>query len=66
MGGGGSFGGRRGVLEIDEVEVRIFGFGGAGGEFGSDDGDRGVTAWAVFFAADEGGTGGFALGITGR
>ena len=49
---GGGFGGGGGVLEIDQVEVRVFGFGGSSGDFGRNDGDRGIAARAVFFSAD--------------
>ena len=52
VGGGGGFGGGGSVLEVDEVEVGVFRFGGAGGDFGGDDGDGSVAAWTVFFSAD--------------
>ena len=48
LGGGG------GVLDVDEVELRVLAFGGAGDDLGGDHGDGGVAARAVLLAAHEG------------
>ena len=53
------FGGGGGVLDVDEVELRVLGFGGAGDDFGGDHGDGGVAARAVLLASHEGRPDGF-------
>ena len=45
------FGGGGGILDVDEVELRVLAFGGAGDDFGGDHGDGVVAARAVVLLA---------------
>lgn len=60
------FGCSGGILDIDQVEVAVFGFGRAGGDFGGDDGDGVVAPRSlVLLTPDQGGSCRFRLSIAG-
>ena len=48
-----SFGGSGGILNVDEIELRVLAFWGTSNDFRGDYGDRVVTARAVFLASHQ-------------
>ena len=67
MDGAGGFGCGGGILDVEDVDVFFVGFRGPFEDLRGDDGDVTVAigAEAVFFAACEGGSQGFALRVSG-